>query len=323
MNLSRRQILVSTAGAAASLPLAAAQSTAQSTALSATQSPKPDTPSGQAISLAAWSLNGSFFKGKWKLLEMPAILRDKLGISAFEHVNTFFENPTLLYLQKLNKAFNDAGIRQTILMVDGEGSTASPDAGERKLAAVAHRKWIDIANYVGCHSMRINMHGGARDWKTDPDLTKRAAETIHSMLDYAKGTKLNVIVENHGQASSDPDVLVRLVKDVNNPKFGLLCDLGNWNPGTDFYANSRKTLPYAKGLSVKGTWGAETDPKFDAEKLVKTAHDFGYKGWWGLEVTPRRPRSAPALSAEDQLALEVKTVLEAKAIVERVVMNKG
>lgn len=311
MKLSRRQILGSAAGVAASLPLAAAQSAT------------PGTASGQAISLAAWSLNGSFFKGKWKLIEMPAILRDKLGIAAFEHVNTFFENPTLNYLQKLNKAFNDAGIRQTILMVDGEGSTASPDTKERKLAAVSHRKWIDTAHYVGCHSVRINMHGGAKDWTKDPDLTKRAAETIHSMLDYAKGTNLNIIVENHGQASSDPDVLVRLVKEVNNPKFGLLCDLGNWNPGTDFYANSRKTLPYAKGLSVKGTWGADKNPSFDAEKLVQTAYDFGYKGWWGLEVTPRRPRGAPALSVEDQFALEVKTVLEAKAIVERVVLKKA
>ncbi|MCL4782924.1 MAG: sugar phosphate isomerase/epimerase [Bryobacterales bacterium] len=315
MNLSRRRILGTAAGAAVSLPLVAGQSSPPLAA--------PDTASGQAISLAAWSFSGSFFKGKWKLLEMPGILRDKLGITALEHVNTFFENPTLIYLQKLNKAFKDAGVRQTILMVDGEGSTASPDAAERKLAAVCHRKWIDTAHYLGCHSVRINMHGGARDWKQDPDLTKRAAETIHNMLTYAKGTNLNIIVENHGQASSDPDVLVRLVKDVNDPKFGLLCDLGNWNPGTDFYANSRKTLPYAKGLSVKGTWGADKDPNFDAEKLVKTAYDFGYKGWWGLEVTPRRPRTAPALSADDQFALEVKTILEAKAIVERVVMNKS
>lgn len=307
MNISRRQILGSAAGVAASLPLTAAPA------------PAPE----QGISLAAWSFSGSFFKGKWKLIDMPVIMRDQLGIGALEHVNQFFENPLLSYLQKLNKAFNDAGVRQTILMVDGEGSTASPDVKERKLSAVAHRKWIDIAHYLGCHSVRVNMYGGADDWTKDPDLTKRAAETMHWMLDYAKGSDLNIIVENHGRASSDPDVLVRLVKEVNHPKFGLLCDLGNWNRGTDFYANSRKTLPYAKGLSVKGTWGPDTDPSFDAEKLVKTAYDFGYKGWWGLEVGPRRARNAPALSADEQFALEVKTVMEAKAIVERVVLKKS
>jgi len=307
MPLSRRQLLASSASVAAAVPAFAAQGG----------------PPQQGISLAAWSFSRSFFQGKWKLMEMPGILRDKLGITALEHVNQFFENPVLNYLQKRNKAFEDAGIKQTILMVDGEGSTASPDPKERKLAAVAHRKWIDIAQYLGCHSVRINVYGGAEDWTKDPSLVKRAAETIHWMLDYAKGSGLNIIVENHGRASSDPEILVSLVKAVNHPRFGLLCDLGNWNPGADRYANSKKILPYAKGLSVKGTWGQELDPAFDAEKLVRVAYDFGYKGWWGLEVTARRDRNAPMLSADDQFALEVKTVLEAKAIVERVVLKKS
>jgi sugar phosphate isomerase/epimerase len=276
----------------------------------------------QGVSLAAWSFSRSFFQGKWKLLEMPGILRDQLGIRAFEHVNQFFENPTLNYLQKLNKAFQDAGVEQTILMVDNEGATAALDAAERKLAGVAHRKWMDIAQYLGCHSMRCNVYGGQENWKQDAELVKRAAETMHDMLRYSEGSKLNIIVENHGRASSDPDILVRLVKEVNHPRFGLLCDLGNWNTGDDRYLAVKKTLPYAKGLSVKGTWGADLDPAFDAEKLVRTALEGGYKGWWGLEVTPRRGREEPSLSADEQFSLEKKTVLEAKAIVERTVMGK-
>lgn len=275
------------------------------------------------VSLAAWCFSRSFFQGKWKLLEMPGILRDKLGIAAFEHVNQFFENPTLNYLQRLNKAFQDAGVQQTILMVDHEGSTASLDAAERKQAAVAHRKWIDIAQYLGCHSVRCNVYGGMEDWKQDRDIVKRASETLHDMLRYSDGSNLNIIVENHGRASSDPDLLVRLVKEVNHPRFGLLCDLGNWNAGDDRYLAVKKTLPYAKGLSVKGTWGADLDPAFDAEKLVRTALEGGYKGWWGLEVTPRRERNAPNLSPDEQFDLEVKTVLEAKSIVDRVVLGKS
>jgi sugar phosphate isomerase/epimerase len=275
----------------------------------------------QGVSLAAWSFSGSFFQGKWKLLELPGILRERLNISALEHVNQFFENPTLVYLQKLRKACADAGVQSTILMVDQEGSTAAVDKAERVQSAIQHRKWIDIAQYLGCHSVRINVYGGAADWKQDPDLVSRAAETIHMMLDYARGSDLNIIVENHGRASSDPDVLVGLVKKVNHPKFGLLCDLGNWNKGDDRYAAVRKTLPYAKGLSVKGTWGENTDPSFDAEKLVRTALEGGYVGWWGLEVTPRN-RGAK-LPPDEQFAKEVQTVLEAKAIVDRVVLKKG
>jgi L-ribulose-5-phosphate 3-epimerase len=274
----------------------------------------------QAVSLAAWSFSGSFFQGKWKLVELPGILRDRLNIGALEHVNQFFENPTLQYLQRLKKACNDNGVRSTILMVDNEGNTAAVERAERKQAAIQHRKWIDIAQYLGCHSVRINVRGGAQDWKKDPELADRAAETIHAMLDYAKDTDQNIIVENHGGASSDPDVLLAIVKKVNHPKFGLLCDLGNWNKGDDRYAAVRKTLPYAKGLSVKGTWGQDVDPAFDAEKLVRTALEGGYVGWWGIEVTPRA--RGTKLGPDEQFAKEVETVLGAKAIVDRVVLRK-
>ena len=275
------------------------------------------------ISLAAWSFSGSFFLGKWKLLDLPGVLRDKLNIQALEHVNQFFENPTLSYLQKLKRACSDNGVRSTILMVDQEGATASPDKAERMQSAITHRKWIDIAHYLGCISLRHNVYGGAADWKQDRDLADRAAETIHNMLDYATGSGLNIIVENHGGASSDPDVLLALVKKVNHPQFGLLCDLGNWNKGDDRYANARKILPYARGLSVKGTWGPNLDPAFDCEKLVRTAFDGGYSGFWGLEVTPPRRAGEPKLSPNEQFDLEVQTVLGAKAITERVVFNKA
>lgn len=277
----------------------------------------------QAISLAAWSFSGSFFQGKWKLLELPGVLRNRLQIDALEHVNQFFENPTLSYLAKLKKACSDNGVRSTILMVDSEGSTASPDKAERELSVVAHRKWVDVAHYLGCISVRCNVYGGAQDWKADAGLVDRAAESMHGILRYMEGSGLNLIVENHGGASSDPDVLLALVKKVNHPKFGLLCDLGNWNKGDDRYANSRKILPYARGLSVKGTWGENLDPAFDAAKLVQLAADGGYVGHWGLEVTPRRQQGAARPSADEQFELEVKTVLEAKAIVEKIVLKKG
>jgi len=296
MNISRRSLLATPAALAAA---AAHQS---------------------GISLAAWCFSGSFFQGKWKLLELPGILRDKLGIGALEHVNQFFENPTLRYQQQLKKVCSDNGVRSTILMVDNEGNTASPDKAERHLAAVAHRKWIDVAHFLDCSSVRINVRGGAEDWKKDPDLVARTSETIHDMLKYADGSNLNIIVENHGGASSDPDVLVALVKKVNHPRFALLCDLGNWNKGDDRYANVRKILPYARGLSVKGTWGTGLDPAFDAEKLVKTALDGGYSGWWGLEVTPGRDPNRK-LTADQQFALELETVLAAKAITQRVVFK--
>ncbi|MDX2151129.1 MAG: TIM barrel protein [Bryobacteraceae bacterium] len=267
------------------------------------------------VSLASWSMSRSFFAGKWKLLELPAILRNKLGILGLEYVNQFFENPTLQYLGKLKKACADNGVDGYLLMVDLEGATAAIDATERRQAERAHRKWVDAAHYLGCKFVRCNLYGGLEDWKQDKDLVKRGAETMRNLAEYAKGSGVQILVENHGRASSDPDILVSLVKTVAHPDFALLVDLGNWNRGDDRYAAVKKTLPYGRAISVKGTWGAKVEPDFDMEKLVRTALEGGYKGWWGIE---QGPWGAEKIAPDEIMSREAQTIGEVKTLIQRV-----
>jgi sugar phosphate isomerase/epimerase len=279
-------------------------------------------PGKNDISLANWSIVQSFRAGKWKLLDMPRILRDVLKINGLEYVNTFFENPTIEYLRKLKRNCEDYGMTSVLVMVDDEGNTASLDKAERMQAAVAHRKWIDIAHYLGCHAIRCNLRGGPKEWQQDKDVAKRGAEVFLDILEYAKGSGLNVLIENHGGASSDPDVLLELMRLVNHPKFGMLVDTGNWNPGVDRYEATRKLIRYGKGMSVKGTWGPNKRADFDMEKLLQVCIDGGYHGWWGIEVGWRRPEGVQA-TPDEIWENEIKSVLGAKAVVERVVLKKA
>jgi sugar phosphate isomerase/epimerase len=284
------------------------------------------------ISLASWSLVRSFRAGKWKNLDLPALLRDELGISGLEYVNTFFENPTMGYLQRLKRNCDDHGVTSVLIMVDGEGDTAAADKGERMQAAVAHRKWVDIAHFLGCHAIRCNMRGGLDDWKQDKDIVRRAAESFRDLLDYAQGSGLNIVIENHGGASSDPGILVALMKEVNNPRFGTLPDFGNMNEGADHYEVITKLMPFAKGVSVKASWTKEeTNPRYDLEKLIGIAQNAGYHGYWGIESSygnPRRQRGQqqppePALSPEEAWEYDKKGVLLTKAVLERTVLKSS
>ncbi len=96
--------------------------------------------------------------------------------------------------------------------------------------------------------------------------------------------------ENHGGASSDPDVLARLMKEVNDPQFGLLVDLGNWNKGDDHYQAIQMTLAWARGISVKDI------PGWDLEKKLKMCMAGGFHGFWGIESGARPPERAPRRS---------------------------
>ena len=160
---------------------------------------------------------------------------------------------------------------------------AALDPKERMQAAIAHRKWIDIAHDLGCTDIRCNMRGGLTDWKQDGDLVKRAVESFRNLVEYSRGSGLNVIVENHGRASSDPGNLAALVKGVEDTRFGLLPDFGNINPGDDNAKVIRGIAPWAKGVSVKAAWDEQGKNPWDIDLMMQICQDAGYHGWWGIE----------------------------------------
>src|SRR4030095_4126189 len=108
------------------------------------------------ISLAQWALVEEIRAGKWKNLDFPRIAREDFGLNGIEFVNTLFESPTESYLKKLKQNASDFGMTMVLIMCDEEGDGASATKVERSQFAINHRKWVDIAHYLGCHAIRTN-----------------------------------------------------------------------------------------------------------------------------------------------------------------------
>lgn len=280
-------------------------------------------PTKNAISLATWSLVRSFRAGVWKLTDIARICREDLGLDGIEYVNTFFENPVEPYLKKLNKAASDHGVRNVLIMVDREGQMVARDKRERMQAAINHRKWVEIAAYLGCHAIRCNARGGGRSLAEDPDSLERAAESFADLIEYAKPFKINILIENHGGISSDPEWLPALCKKINSPHFGLLPDYGNYgNIGEERICRAlRKAMPYAKGVSVKAAWKPDgTHPRYNLERLIGISKQSGYSGFWGIESS----MLGPAGSSPDEIKKrDWQAVLWTKAVIEKVVFGKA
>lgn len=283
-------------------------------------------PTKNDISLAAWSLNKSFFQAqRWKNADLPRICRQELGINGIEFVNQFFANPTLRNLERLKRQGADHGATFVLIMIDGEGDMAAVDKAERHRAAVSHRKWVDVAHYLGCHAVRCNLRGARENWREDTDLVSRAAESFRNLLEYSEESELNILIENHGGASSDPDVLIATMEKVNHPRFGTLPDFGNVNPGADHYEVIRRLMPYAKGVSVKSRWTMDgKHPGYDLEKLIKICQDAGYTGFWGIESGfDPGPQGYQAMSADEIWEAELTAIRRTKEVLERTVLKSG
>ncbi len=281
-------------------------------------------PEEDAVSLAIWSLVRSFRVGVWKLLDMPRICREDFGIDGIEYVTSFFEVPVASYLNQLKKQADRYGVKNVLIMVDGEGDMVAKEKKVRMQAAVNHRKWVEIAAYLDCHAIRCNARGGGNHPEEDPDALDRAADSFSALIDYAKEFKINVLIENHGGLSSHPHWLPQLIQKVNSPHFGILPDYGNYRPieGADVYKCVELAMPYAKGVSVKAGWRPDgTHPQYSIEKLLNISKKSGYSGFWGIESSIRRgerPSSVEEIKNDDWQA-----VLWTKDVIKKVILDNG
>ncbi len=232
------------------------------------------------ISIAQWSLVDEIKKGKWKTLEFPRIAREDFDINGIEFVNTLFEVPTLHYLKTLKQNAEDHGVTMVLIMVDDEGETCTSSKEERKQTVINHRKWIDIANYLGCKAIRTNCRGPLNAPKDEA--LKWAAETYNMMLEYAAPANVSILIENHGRLSNDADWMVALMKEVNNLYFGSYPDWREPGPEFDNVDFLRKMLPYAGGNSYRNQPTEEL-----TAQMINMCQEAGYRGWYGIESSGR------------------------------------
>ncbi|HEY2721851.1 MAG TPA: TIM barrel protein [Chitinophagaceae bacterium] len=239
------------------------------------------TPSAKNdISLAEWALVEEIRAGKWKNIDFPRIAREEFSLNGIEFVNTLFESPTETYLRTLKQNANDYGVEMILIMVDEEGDGCAETKTGRKQFEINHRKWVDIAHYLGCHAVRTNCRGPENVNKQKA--LEWAAETYNMLLEYAKPSNVNIVIENHGGVSNDPDWMVSLAKKLNSPGFGTYPD---WrNPSSDFdnYTYLEKTVPYAKGMSYRNQPTEEL-----TAKMIALCREAGYRGWYGIESKGR------------------------------------
>ncbi len=293
--------------------------TARVTAAEPTGQPKAGRIGDFKISLAEWSLHRALFAQKITNLDFPKIARDEYGIEAVEFVNQFFKDKAhdSTYLKELKSRAKDLGVTCVLIMIDGEGDLSALETAERGKAVENHKKWVDAAAALGCHAIRVNT--GNHYSPTDLDAI---SQSCGALTDYGATNGIEVICENHGGPSSNPDAMVALMKAVNKPTFGTLPDFGNFaNDGKgqyaiDIYNAIARMMPYAKGVSAKSydfdADGKET--KLDFARILKIVTDAGYKGFVGIEYEGSRLTEPEGIRATKKLLDSLKGgVYEPKA----------
>tara|TARA_R110002049_G_scaffold24051_6_gene85477 strand:- start:14147 stop:15088 length:942 start_codon:yes stop_codon:yes gene_type:complete len=242
------------------------------------------------ISLAEWSLNKQLFAGKMDHLDFP-MLTKKAGIEAVEYVNQFFKDKAkdMAYLKEMKTRADGEGVRSVLIMCDGEGMLGAASQEERTQTVENHKKWVEAAKFLGCHSIRVNAYSAIpwstseQDYKTSCDL---ASAGLHELCEFADDFDINVLIENHGGFSSNGKWLAEMINKADHRRAGTLPDFGNFRIANedgkaisyDSYRGIDELMPRAKGVSLKPTvWDDQgNEHPLDYPKMMKLvlAHDF-------------------------------------------------
>ena len=112
----------------------------------------------------------------------------------------------------------------------------------------------------------------------------RDTDGLHQLCLYGATHGLNVIVENHGELSSNGKWLAGVMQKVGLPNCGTLPDFGNFYD-YDRYQGVQEMMPYARGVSAKShdfdAAGNETHT--DYRRMLRIVLDAGYHGHLGIE----------------------------------------
>ena len=235
-----------------------------------------------------------------------AIKARELEIDAIEHVNTLYsvhsdylsKNSMKTLAKDLNSRANDNGVKNLLIMISDEGELASNRKKLRAMAIDKHKAWIDVANEIGCESVRVDLRGSNSfdKWK------KNSIMSLNTLCEYSPN--LNITVENHGGFSSNGKYLADVMKSITQDNCGTLPDFGNFcikgspNPANlnvckkwyDRYEGINDLMPFAKALSAKSYDFLDNgDEKYiDYYQMMRIVNNHPYEGYIGIEYEGNR-----------------------------------
>jgi sugar phosphate isomerase/epimerase len=192
-------------------------------------------------------------------------------------------------IRSARKMAEDAGIKFAAL---GASAAMHHAAGpDRDKAIDEGKRFIDLAQALGCPYVRVFPNNLPKDREKTAtfDLIRSGLRTL---AEHAKDTNVSVLMETHGEVLLTADI-VEIMKDIDNPKAGLVWDIVNmWSVTKEMPISVYpKIAPWIRHVHVKDYKMANSKmrycyvgqgiaPVFQALDLLVNG---GYKGFYGFE----------------------------------------
>jgi sugar phosphate isomerase/epimerase len=240
-------------------------------------------PSHFKLSLAAYSYR-QFLTGdnpRMDLFDFVNVAAD-MGLDAVEPTSYYFpKDVDSEYLHRLKHHAFLLGLDISGTAVGNNFCLPPGPARDEQLKLV--RTWVDHAADLNAPVIRI-FAGTVPKGDDEAKAIERAIEGMKEALAYAATKGVTLALENHGGITATPEQILKLVKAVDAPNFGVNLDTGNFHT-EDPYGDLAKLAPYAVNVQVKTEISRMGQKKEDADlkRIVDMLREAKYRGYVVLE----------------------------------------
>ena len=238
---------------------------------------------------------------------LPSLLDDGARVpSSITPAYAQLSAAELGYLAQIKAAADGAGLPFGCLAVDG-AHIYEPSAEARQAQQIKAYRWLNIAEALGAHQIRIDSGGPA---EMPEEVFEIIVTGYKDLIPRAREKGIEVIIENHWGASRIPENVVQILEAI--PGLGLLFDTGNW-PAERREEGWTQCARYARATHLK-TFAFDADGNettVDIPRAMRLLQETGYNGSWGIESVPREGDEIEA--ARKSVALVRRVLGEATA----------
>lgn len=235
------------------------------------------------FSLAAYSYR-NLLKGKNASLTLHDFIDDcaAMQLDGTELTSYYFPEPVTVEALAALKA------HAFRLGLDISGTAVGNDfghpPGKKRTAQLEHvNRWIEHAERLDAPVIRI-FAGHPQQGVSNEETHTLMVDGIQECCEHAEKHGIFLALENHGGPTATARGLLKLVRDVNSPAFGVNLDTGNFH-SDDIYGELAEVAPYAVNVQVKVTVSGPDGKQrpSDYKRLAAILREANYRGYVVLE----------------------------------------
>jgi len=189
---------------------------------------------------------------------------------------------------------------------------ATPDQAARAKDVQHIKEWIEVAARMGAPVLRVFSGKRPTDVAWD-QVAKWMVDDLQQCVEHAAKVGVIIGIQNHADFLSTSDEVLKIVKLVDSPWFGVIVDTGFF-PGPDPYEHIARVIPYAVNWQIKEKVDTKDGTqKTDLRRLVKLIRAGNYRGYLPIETLSVAGQSYDPKALVAELLAELKTAIQETA----------